>query len=288
MRHPLLLSTFIGLLVVAVGGVFVLVSQGGGSLVDRDISKEAFVAGAHTQEGLSSKKDAQTEVQEEKVLEAKVQEEQAHVSVPSPTPLPMAESLSSPMSISLPAEENILESQTSTLEFTPEPMPLPQTAEQPQEPQWPININTANSSELELLSGIGPVLASRIIDYRDNTSLFYGVEDIKNVSGIGDAKFEKIKGDITVGNISPYPQPVLSLTPTLAPFPQTLSASEKININTSSLEELDEITGVGPAIAKRIIDYRTEIGSFQSIEEIKNVKGIGSITFEEMKDEITI
>ena len=45
---------------------------------------------------------------------------------------------------------------------------------------------------------------------------------------------------------------------------------------------------MGPVIAGRIIDYRNENGPFQSIEEIKNVQGIGDVTFEKMKGEITV
>ncbi|MEX2054210.1 MAG: ComEA family DNA-binding protein, partial [Candidatus Colwellbacteria bacterium] len=63
---------------------------------------------------------------------------------------------------------------------------------------------------------------------------------------------------------------------------------ELININTASLDDLQNITGVGPVIAQRIIDYREANGFFASIEEIKEVDGIGDVTFEEMKDEITI
>ncbi|MDV2686136.1 S-layer homology domain-containing protein [Alkalihalophilus lindianensis] len=61
-----------------------------------------------------------------------------------------------------------------------------------------------------------------------------------------------------------------------------------ININTADFETLQYITGVGPTIAQRIIDYRTIHGSFTSIEEIKNVSGIGDVSFERMKDEITV
>lgn len=62
-----------------------------------------------------------------------------------------------------------------------------------------ININTATQSELESLPGIGPTLAQRIIEYRENNGYFQKIEDIKKVSGIGDKKFEAIKDLITVG-----------------------------------------------------------------------------------------
>ena len=64
--------------------------------------------------------------------------------------------------------------------------------------------------------------------------------------------------------------------------------SNKININTSDASQLDKIPGVGPARAADIINYRESHGNFKSIEEIKNIKGIGDKTFESMKDLITI
>jgi len=61
-----------------------------------------------------------------------------------------------------------------------------------------ININTASQAELETLSGIGPALAQRIIQYREKNGNFLTTEDIKNVSGIGGKRFEQIKDQITV------------------------------------------------------------------------------------------
>ena len=61
-----------------------------------------------------------------------------------------------------------------------------------------------------------------------------------------------------------------------------------ININTASLEELDALDGVGPSTAQKIIDYRTEHGGFRTIDEIKEVPGIGDAKFAAMKDSITV
>lgn len=55
------------------------------------------------------------------------------------------------------------------------------------------NINTANQTELETLPGIGPSIALKIINYRNEHGKFEKIEDIKNVSGIGDSKYENIK-----------------------------------------------------------------------------------------------
>ena len=61
-----------------------------------------------------------------------------------------------------------------------------------------VNINTATQTELELLSGIGPSIASKIISYRKENGKFKTIEDIKNVPGIGEAKFNSIQDQITV------------------------------------------------------------------------------------------
>lgn len=61
-----------------------------------------------------------------------------------------------------------------------------------------ININTANIEELKTLTGIGQGTAEKIINYRNEVSKFEKIEDIKNVSGIGDSKFNSIKDKIVV------------------------------------------------------------------------------------------
>ena len=66
------------------------------------------------------------------------------------------------------------------------------------------------------------------------------------------------------------------------------TASTLINLNTATLEELDALPGIGPAIAQRILDYRAANGPFAAIEDLQNVKGIGALTFEKIKTWITI
>lgn len=61
-----------------------------------------------------------------------------------------------------------------------------------------------------------------------------------------------------------------------------------ININTASESELDELPGVGPAIAARIVEHRTANGGFTSIEQLQDVKGIGPAIFEKLRERITV
>ena len=61
-----------------------------------------------------------------------------------------------------------------------------------------VNINTATSSELEGLPGVGPKLAQRIIDYREKNGGFKKLEDLMNVQGIGEKNFLKLKSKLSV------------------------------------------------------------------------------------------
>ena len=60
------------------------------------------------------------------------------------------------------------------------------------------NINTADEKELQKIKGVGPAIAGRIIEYRNNNGAFKSVDEIKKVRGIGDKTFEKMKDFITV------------------------------------------------------------------------------------------
>ncbi|SMC26417.1 comEA protein [Desulfacinum hydrothermale DSM 13146] len=62
----------------------------------------------------------------------------------------------------------------------------------------PVNINTAHAEQLQSLPGIGPAIAQRIVQYRQQNGLFKQKEDIQNVRGIGPKKYEAIKDLITV------------------------------------------------------------------------------------------
>ena len=64
--------------------------------------------------------------------------------------------------------------------------------------------------------------------------------------------------------------------------------NSKININVATIEELDTLPGVGEATANKILNYREEHGIFKSIDEIKNVNGIGDKKYIDLKDKICI
>ncbi|MFO7577559.1 MAG: ComEA family DNA-binding protein [Pelovirga sp.] len=70
-------------------------------------------------------------------------------------------------------------------------------------------------------------------------------------------------------------------------FGQSAIAFEKINLNTATVEQLTSLTGIGPVTAQKIDEYR-QANRFASIDELKNVKGIGDKTLEKLRDQLTV
>ena len=68
----------------------------------------------------------------------------------------------------------------------------------PKQEEGLVNINSANETELQVLEGIGEKRAKNIVQYREQHGLFESIEEIKNISGIGNKTFEQIKSRITV------------------------------------------------------------------------------------------
>lgn len=66
------------------------------------------------------------------------------------------------------------------------------------------------------------------------------------------------------------------------------AALAAINLNTATKDELVALPGIGPAKAQAILDYRSAHGPFKSVEELKDVKGIGAKRFEKLKSELTV
>ena len=82
--------------------------------------------------------------------------------------------------------------------------------------------------------------------------------------------------------------PELTNTVTMTSSSDSQNSNGKINLNKASVEDLTSLPGIGPQKAQAIIAYRDENGRFRSIEELKNVSGIGEKTYEKLKDLIEV
>ncbi len=71
-------------------------------------------------------------------------------------------------------------------------------------------------------------------------------------------------------------------------YAQTAAPKGKVNINTASQSELEALPRIGPKVAQRIIEFRTQNGNFKKVEDIMKVKGIGEKIFQQLKDLITV
>ena len=82
--------------------------------------------------------------------------------------------------------------------------------------------------------------------------------------------------------------PEASPAPTEEPVLEEVLVEKSVDINQASLEELDRLPGIGPALGQRIIDYREQNSGFYDIEEIMEVSGIGEKTFQKLEPYIYV
>jgi competence ComEA-like helix-hairpin-helix protein len=145
---------------------------------------------------------------------------------------------------------------------------LPEVLEIPPEPEITLSIelNTADSIDLQQIPGIGPSFARRIIKYRNMLGGFWSKHQLMEVYGMDSSKYNSIRKNITIdkSNIS------------------------KININSSQVKGFIKHPYFEFYLAKSIITYREENGVFTNIEEVKNVKLIYDELFEKIKPYITL
>jgi len=152
-----------------------------------------------------------------------------------------------------------------------------------------IDLNTASKSELEALGGIGEAIADEIIAARP----FRRIEELKEVKGVGEARFEKIRNHVAVSTVGPSERDKRTVSDSNEkkdPRRSSLNSAAartrtaKVDLNTASATELQSLPGVGPATAQNILAGRP----FRSVEEIKSIKGVGESRYEQIRPLVTV
>jgi len=153
-----------------------------------------------------------------------------------------------------------------------------------------VNINTANSEELQTLSGIGPKKAERIIKYREEHGKFKQIDDLTEVYGIGKKTLERLKPDIEIisdSNTNNLKNKKSKIKQDIIFDKDDGNPDGKININLADLEEFSMMPGIGELKGINIIEYRNKHGYFKNKKEIIKVKGIGIKTYKKLSVFIT-
>jgi len=164
---------------------------------------------------------------------------------------------------------------------------IKKVVEKSREPMM-ININIADIETLAELPGIGPAKAQAMFEYRTQQESLSSLIELVNIKGIGKKTLAKLLPYLEmIGDSAEVYAFVAENTPT-KDTALTSEVTEKINVNSASIKQLQNLSGIGQKKAQAIIDYRNEHGSFQTIEEIMSVKGIGQGIFDKIKNRIEV
>jgi competence protein ComEA len=153
-----------------------------------------------------------------------------------------------------------------------------------------LDLNTASATELRQLPGIGPILAGRIVAQRERAGAFRSVSDLRQIAGIGPANLEALGPYLYVSrttstgvasNPDSDPPPVAARKGKEPPRAQ-------LDLNRASAVELQELPGIGPVLAERIVADRAARGPFRNVADITRVPGIKSKTLEKLRPHLSV
>ncbi len=134
--------------------------------------------------------------------------------------------------------------------------------------------NTASATELERLPRVGPGVARRIVEWRTSHGPFRTLADLDSVPGVGAALLREAAPHLALAAA-----PVrLSSSASRAPSSPSPAPSAPLDLNAATAEELERLPGIGPALARRIVERRASAGRFRSPAELESVPGIGAKT----------
>jgi competence protein ComEA len=148
-----------------------------------------------------------------------------------------------------------------------------------------VDLNTATADELQELPGIGPARAAAIIKARP----FKSVADLKDVDGISTRLYDDLAPRVTVASVASTAKTTAKETMKKAESrvktaaKEATSATGKVDLNTATAEELEELPGIGPARAAAIIKARP----FKAVADLKNVEEVPGRVYGEIEPRLT-
>ena len=166
-----------------------------------------------------------------------------------------------------------------------EPPPDPANAPSGGDGDGCTNINTASSEPLQTVVGIGPAKARNIIQYIEQHGPFSKLEDLVKVNGIGPATLENIRtANFCVPEETRPKEDMAATASQEATAKQADAGRGCADINTANSATLQTVTGIGPSKASAIIEHRSRIGPFQSLDDVIHVSGIGAATLQNIRE----
>jgi len=156
-----------------------------------------------------------------------------------------------------------------------------------------VDVNTAAESDLDRLPKVGPAQAHRIAEWRQAHGPFRTLADLDSVPGMGPAALAAVAPYVGL-RAGGSDAGARSKTATSAPASSApvhpvdgVDAGRPVNVNTATVEELQTLPGIGPALARRIVEHRAARGPFRSAEELAKVPGIGPATATRLRGRVT-
>ncbi len=146
------------------------------------------------------------------------------------------------------------------------------------------DVNSASAETLRRVRGIGPAKARAIIAYREQHGPFGTLDDLARVRGIGPATVENFRraGFCVLGATSSTRRS--DNLPVVAGGSSAAPNTNCVDINTANAAALERVSGIGPAKARAILEFRETHGAFQSLDALVNVRGIGPATLENFRE----
>ncbi|GGK58399.1 ComEA family DNA-binding protein [Rufibacter glacialis] len=131
----------------------------------------------------------------------------------------------------------------------------------------PFDLNSADTTQLKQIRGIGSKLSARIVAFREKMGGFHSVEQVAEVYGLAPE---------VVDSVRKYG------------FVPKAYAPRKLNLNTATFEELRQHPYIGFNLAKAIVNYRTQHGPYPSVEELRKIKILDEARFQKMQAYVTV